>query len=347
MTAHPRGFASDNNSGAHPEILAAIAAANEGHVVAYGDDDYTAAARECFRQHFGETAEPFMVFNGSGANVLALEALARPYEAVICPATAHLNVDECGAPERIAGVKLLAVETADGKLTSDLAAERITRVGDQHASQPRVVSISQATELGTVYTPDEISALAELAHEHEMVLHVDGARLANAAAALDVPLRALTTDAGVDVFSFGGTKNGLLVGDAVVFLRPGLAQDFPFIRKQSMQLASKMRFLATQFEALLGGDLWHRNASHANAMAHRLADAISGIDRVQLAYPVQANGVFATLPGEAIQRLGDALPASLPFYVWDEVAGTIRLMCTWDTTEDDVDGLVAALAAAV
>jgi threonine aldolase len=347
VTAHPRGFASDNNSGAHPEVLEAIAAANEGHVVAYGDDDYTAAARGCFRKHFGETAEPFMVFNGTGANVLALEALARPYEAVICPATAHLNVDECGAPERIAGVKLLPVETADGKLTPDLVAERITRVGDQHASQPRVVSISEATELGSVYTPAEISALAELAHEHEMVLHVDGARLANAAAALDVPLRALTTDPGVDVFSFGGTKNGLLVGDAVVFLRPGLAEDFLFIRKQSMQLASKMRFLATQFEALLGGDLWHRNASHANAMAGRLADAISGIDGVQLAYPVQANGVFATLAPDAIRRLGDALPASLPFYVWDEVAGTIRLMCTWDTTEDDVDGLVAALTAAV
>jgi threonine aldolase len=347
VTAHPRGFASDNNSGAHPEILAAIAAANEGHVAAYGDDDYTATARGCFRQHFGETADPFMVFNGTGANVLALEALARSYEAVICPATAHLNVDECGAPERIIGVKLLAVETADGKLTPDLVAERITRVGDQHASQPRVVSISEATELGTVYTPDEIGALAELAHEHEMVLHVDGARLANAAAALDVPLRALTTDAGVDVFSFGGTKNGLLVGDAVVFLRPGLAEDFPFIRKQLMQLASKMRFLATQFDALLSGDLWHRNASHANAMAGRLADAISGIDRVELAYPVQANGVFATLPTDAIERLRDALPASLPFYVWDEIAGTIRLMCAWDTTEDDVDGLVAALAAAV
>jgi threonine aldolase len=347
VTAHPRGFASDNNSGAHPEVLAAIAAANEGHVVAYGDDDYTAAARGGFRQHFGEAAEPFMVFNGTAANVLALEALAHPYEAVICPATAHLNVDECGAPERIAGVKLLAVETADGKLTPDLVAERITRVGDQHASQPRVVSISEATELGTVYTPDEISALAEFAHEHEMVLHVDGARLANAAAALDVPLRALTSDAGVDVFSFGGTKNGLLVGDAVVFLRSGLAEDFPFIRKQSMQLASKMRFLAAQFEALLGGDLWRRNASHANAMARRLADAISGIDRVRLAHPVQANGVFATLPPEAIQRLGDALPASLPFYVWDEVAGTIRLMCTWDTTEDDVDGLASAVAAAI
>ena len=347
MTEHPRGFASDNNSGAHPEILAAIAAANDGHVVAYGDDDYTAVARQRFREHLGEQAEAFIVFNGTGANVLAIEALARPHEAVICPATAHLNVDECGAPERIAGVKLLSVETADGKLTPGLVADRITGVGDQHASQPRVVSVSQSTELGTVYTPEEIAALADLAHRHQMYLHVDGARLANAAAALDLPLRALTTDVGVDALSFGGTKNGLLLGDAIVFLRSELARDFLFIRKQSMQLASKMRFLAVQFDALLGGDLWHRNASHANAMARRLADAVSGIGGVELAYPVQANGVFVTLPGEAIGRLRDALPAALPFYVWDEAAGTIRLMCSWDTTEDDVDGLASAVAAAI
>jgi threonine aldolase len=347
VTEHPRGFASDNNSGAHPEIMAAIAAVNEGHVVAYGDDDYTAVATQRFREHFGDRAEAFMVFNGTGANVLSIEALARPHEAVICAATAHLNVDECGAPERIAGIKLLGVETVDGKLTPGLVAERITGVGDQHASQPRVVSISEATEVGTVYTPEEIGALADLAHRHEMYLHVDGARLANAAAALDLPLRALTTDSGVDVLSFGGTKNGLLLGDAVVFLRSELARDFLFIRKQSMQLASKMRFLAAQFDALLSGDLWHRNASHANAMARRLADAIAGIDGVELAYPVQANGVFATLPTEAIGRLRDALPAALPFYVWGEAAGTIRLMCSWDTTEDDVDGLAAAVAAAI
>jgi threonine aldolase len=347
VTEHPRGFASDNNSGAHPEILAAIATANDGHVVAYGDDDYTAVARQRFREHLGEQAEAFMVFNGTGANVLAIEALARPHEAVICPASAHLNVDECGAPERIAGVKLLGVETPDGKLTPGLVAARITGVGDQHASQPRVISVSQSTELGTVYTAEEIAALADLAHRHQMYLHVDGARLANAAAALDLPLRALTTDAGVDVLSFGGTKNGLLLGDAIVFLRSELARDFLFIRKQSMQLASKMRFLAVQFDALLGGDLWHRNAAHANAMARRLADAVSDLDRVELAYPVQANGVFATLPGEAIERLRDALPAALPFYVWDESAGTIRLMCSWDTTEDDVDGLASAIKAAV
>ncbi len=346
MTEHPRGFASDNNSGAHPEVLAAIAAANDGHVVAYGDDDYTAAAVQRLRDHFGDSVEAFLVFNGTGANVLALQALARPYEAVICPSTAHLNLDECGAPERIAGVKLLPVETPDGKLTPELIAERITGVGDQHASQPRIASISESTELGTVYTPEEIGALAELAHRHEMYLHVDGARLSNAAAALELPLRALTTDAGVDVLSFGGTKNGLLLGDAIVFLRPELARDFRFIRKQSMQLASKMRFLSAQFDALLGGDLWRRNAAHANAMARHLADAISAIDGVEIAYPVEANGVFVTLPAAAIDRLRSALPAALPFYVWDETTGTIRLMCSWDTAEEDVDGLAAALAAA-
>ena len=344
---HPRGFASDNNSGAHPEILEAVAAANEGHVVAYGDDDYTARARERFREHFGADAEPFLVFNGTGANVLSLQALTRPHEAVICPETAHLNVDECGAPERIAGVKLLLIRTPDGKLTPDLISERITRIGDQHASQPRVVSISNATELGTVYTPEGVAALAGLAHEHGLYLHVDGARLANAAASVDVPLRALTTDAGVDALSFGGTKNGLLLGDAVVFLRPELARDFLFVRKQSMQLASKMRFLAAQFDALLGSDLWLKNASHANTMARRLAEAIAAIDGVELAHPVESNGVFANLPSGAIDRLREALSAALPFYVWDEAAGTVRLMCSWDTSEDDVDGLASSLAEAL
>ncbi|MGH2964815.1 MAG: threonine aldolase family protein [Solirubrobacterales bacterium] len=344
---HPRGFASDNNSGAHPEVVAAIAAANEGHVVAYGDDDYTAATRDRFRHHFGERAEPFIVFNGSGANVAAIDALTRPYEGVICTEVAHMHVDECGAPERLAGAKLLAVPTEDGKLTpSDVRRWEEGR-GDEHRVQPRVVSITQATELGTVYTPDETRAIADTTHELGMYLHVDGARLANAAASLEAPLRALTTDLGVDVLSFGGTKNGLLLGDAVVFLRPELAEAFRFTRKQLGQLASKMRFLAVQFDALLGGDLWRANASHANAMARRLADAVSKLDGARIAYPVEANGVFLSIPAGAIERLRDALPASLPFYVWDEAAGTIRLMCSWDTTDDDVDGLATALAEAL
>jgi threonine aldolase len=344
---HPRGFASDNNSGAHPDVLAALAAANDGHVVAYGDDEYTAATRERFRRHFGDQAEPFLVFNGTGANVAAIDALTRPQEAVICTEVAHMHVDECGAPERLAGAKLLTVPTENGKLSAGDVRRWEDGRGDEHRVQPRVVSITQASELGTVYTLEETQAIADAAHELEMYLHLDGARLANAAASLDVPLRTLTTDAGVDAVSFGGTKNGLLLGDAVVFLRPGLAETFLYTRKQLGQLASKMRFISVQFDALLEGDLWRSNAAHANAMARRLADAVTGIDGADLAHPVEANGVFVTLPASAIGRLRDALPADLPFYVWDEAAGTIRLMCSWDTTEEDVDGIADALAGAL
>jgi threonine aldolase len=348
VNEHPRVFASDNFSGAHPEVLAALAEANDGHTPAYGDDPWTERARARFRHHFGDAARAFPVFNGSAANVLALDALTRPYEAVICAATAHLNVDECGAPERIAGVKLLTVETKNGKLTPEQIAPLDVRRGDQHASQPRAVSVSQASELGTVYSLDELHALADAAHERDMLLHVDGARLANAAAALDAPLRALSTDAGVDALSFGGTKNGLLLGEAVVFVRPELADRFEFVRKQGMQLASKMRFLSAQFEALLGeGDLWLRNASHANAMARRLRDATQAVEGVEIAHPVEANAVFARLPGPAIERLRSELPGENPFYVWDEETGECRWMCSWDTTPEDVDEFAAAVRAAV
>jgi threonine aldolase len=239
------------------------------------------------------------------------------------------------------------VPTDDGRLTPDDVRRWEEGRGDEHRVQPRVVSITQATELGTVYTPEETSAVAAAAHELGMFLHVDGARLANAAASLDLPLRALTTEPGVDILSFGGTKNGLLLGDAVVFLRPELAETFRFTRKQLGQLASKMRFLAVQFDALLREDLWQANASHANDMARRLAEAVSKLDGVRVAHPVEANGVFLTLPAQSIDRLREALPASLPFYVWDEDAGTIRLMCSWDTTEEDVDELATSLAEAL
>jgi threonine aldolase len=344
---HPRGFASDNNSGAHPEILEAIAGANDGHVVAYGDDDYTARARERFREHFGESAEAFPVFNGTGANVTSMDALTNPYEGVICTDVAHMNVDECGAPERIAQTKLMVVAHTQGKLTPADVTRWEAHRGDEHAVQPRVVSITQATELGTVYTVEETRAIADTAHELGMYLHVDGARLANAAVSLDASFREVTTDAGVDVVSFGGTKNGLVMGEAVVFLRPELAESFLFTRKQLGQLASKMRFIAVQFEALLTDDLWRRNASNANAMARRLADAITAIDGVELAYPLEANGVFANLPAPAIDRLREALPAAMPFYIWDEGAGTVRLMCSWDTTTEDIDRLAEALRAAM
>jgi threonine aldolase len=345
--APPRGFASDNNSGVHPEVLAAIAAANEGHVIAYGDDDYSAAARDRIREHFGESASAYFVFNGSGANVTAIDALTKPHEAVICTDVAHMNVDECGAPERIAGIKLLQVAGTGGKLTPADVSRWEAHRGDEHAVQARVVSITQATELGTVYTLEETRAIADAAHDLDMYLHVDGARIANAAVSLGASLREVTTDAGVDAVSFGGTKNGLLGGEAVVFTRPELGESFLYTRKQLGQLASKMRFIAAQFDALLTDDLWRRNADHANGMARRLADAITAIDGVELAQPVEANGVFATLPAPAIDRLREALPAAMPFYVWDEQSGTIRLMCSWDTTAEDIDELAAALDSAM
>jgi threonine aldolase len=337
-----RGFASDNSAGVLPEVLDAIAAANVEHAVAYGNDPWTARAEAAFRAHFGEQARAFIVFNGTGANVIGLRAMLRPYEAVVCAETAHLNVDECGAPELVGGIKLLPVATPDGKLTPELVRPRLVRFGDEHAVQPRVVSITQSTELGTVYSIDEVVALAELAHEEGLLLHVDGARLANAAAALGVPLRALTTEAGADAVSFGGTKNGLLAGEAVVLLRPALAEAMPYLRKQSMQLASKMRFLAAQFEALLTDDLWRRPAEHANAMAARLAAAVEGVGGVTITQPVQANAVFAVLPPEATRRLQE----SFYFYTWDEATGEVRWMCSWDTTPADVDAFAAAIAEA-
>jgi threonine aldolase len=341
------GFASDNFAPAHPDVLDAIARANEGHAPAYGDDEWTARTAELFKRHFGPDAGAHPVFNGSFANVLSLAATCEPWQAAICSEQAHLNVDECGAPERVAGVKLLTVPGEDGKLDPAAIEARIERVGDQHAVQPRLISISQATELGTVYRRDEVGALAELAHANDMLLHVDGARLANAAAFLDTSLAEITTEAGVDVLSFGGTKNGLLLGEAVVFMRPGLGEDFAFVRKQLGQLASKMRFVSVQLEALLDGDLWHRNAAHANSMARRLADSIGALDGLEIVRPVEANAVFAALPQAAIERVQAALPGDHPFYVWDAERGVIRLMCSWDTTAEDVDGFTAAAAAAL
>ncbi len=332
-----RMFASDNASGAHPAVLDAIRAANEGHAYAYGDDDWTRAAEAVVRRHLGDEARAFFVFNGTGANVTALAALMRPYEAVICPATAHINVDECGAPERFTGGKSIAVPTPDGKLTPEMVERAIFGVGVEHHSQPRVVSVSQSTEYGTVYGPAEIAALADVAHEHGMYLHVDGARISNAAAALGCSLREMVADAGVDVLSFGGTKNGMLFGEAVVFLRDGLGADFRFVRKQCAQLASKMRFIAAQFIALFGGDLWLENARHANEMARLLAEGMAAVPGVAITQPVEANEVFAILPREAIEPLAK----EFGFYVWDERAGEVRWVASWDTTPEDVAAFVA------
>ncbi|HEX2129233.1 MAG TPA: aminotransferase class I/II-fold pyridoxal phosphate-dependent enzyme [Solirubrobacterales bacterium] len=341
--AERRGFASDNHAGAHPEVLAALADASGGHVTAYGDDPFTAEAADLLRDHFGADAEPFFVFNGTAANVLALDAVTRPHEAVICAETAHMHVDECGAPERIAGVKLLTVPTEHGKLGPGQVGGWDTRRGDEHQSQPRVVSISQATELGTVYTIGEIRAIAEAAHERDMLLHVDGARLANAAASLDTGLAALTTDLGVDVVSFGGTKNGLVLGEAVVFTRPGLADHFRFVRKQGMQLGSKMRFIAAQFAALMRDDLWLRSARHANEMASVLAERVAGLDGVEIVHPVEASAVFARLEPAAIEKLLAAWPSHHPFYVWDEEESVVRWMCAWDTQPEDVEAFASAV----
>ncbi|HWF72157.1 MAG TPA: beta-eliminating lyase-related protein [Solirubrobacteraceae bacterium] len=336
-----RGFASDNQAGIHPAVLAAIAAANEGHASSYGHDGWTERVQARFREHFGPEAQAFPVFNGTGANVLSLRAACRPWEAAICTDTAHLNVDEGGAPEVIGGIKLLTVEGIDGKLTPELVSgAALARQGDEHQVQARVVSIAQSTELGTVYSIEETKALADAAHAHGLVLHVDGARLSNAAAALELPLRALTAEAGVDIVSFGGTKNGLLGAEAVVFLTPELAEGFLYLRKQSLQLASKMRFLAAQLDALLTDELFRELAAHANAMAARLAAAVVPLPGITITRRVEANAVFAILPPGAAERLQERFA----FYVWDERSGEVRWMCAWDTTAEDVDTFAAAVA---
>ena len=336
-----RGFASDNTATVHPRVLEAIAEANTGHSSSYGHDPYTQSVEARFAELLGEGTRTFFVFNGSAANVLCLRAACRPWEAAICADTAHLHTDEGGAPERIGGIKLLTVPTRDGKLTTDALEGLAGREIDEHSVHPRVLSITQSTELGTVYTLAEVRALAAFAHERGLLLHVDGARLANAAAALGGSLAELTTEAGVDLLSFGGTKNGMLAAEAVVVL-PGATETITgleYLRKQTLQLASKMRFLAAQFDALLTDELWRANAQHANAMAARLAAAVSAAPALQITRPVQANVVFATLPAAA----SAALQRRFAFYMWNEVIGEARWMCSWDTTEEDVDEFADAV----
>nr|WP_237740836.1 low specificity L-threonine aldolase [Arthrobacter crystallopoietes] len=334
-----RGFASDNYSGVHPEVLTALAHANGGHQVSYGEDEYTARLQELIQEHFGNQAQAFPVFNGTGANVLSLQSMLPRWGAVVCAATAHINVDENGAPERVGGLKLLPVPTEDGKLTPELIDREAWGWGDEHRAQPLAVSITQSTELGTLYSIDEVRAIADHVHGHGMKLHMDGARLANAAAALGVPLRDFTTEAGVDIVSFGGTKNGLLFGECVVVLNPDAATGLPYLRKMNMQLASKMRFISAQFVALLEDGLWLRSAAHANAMAARLRAAVDRIDGVVPTQPTQANAVFAALPSGAADRIRE----KFRFYDWDASRGEVRWMCSFDTTEDDVDAFVEVI----
>ncbi|HKG79721.1 MAG TPA: low specificity L-threonine aldolase [Pyrinomonadaceae bacterium] len=331
-----RSFASDNNAGIHPEMIEAIRAANDGHVLAYGGDPFTARAVKLFQKHFGRDISVNFVFGGTGANVLGLKAITKSYEAIICAETAHVNTDECGALGNFTGCALLAIPTPDGKLRAEQIKPLLHGIGVEHHVQPRVISVSQATEMGTVYTKKELKALADFAHDHNLLLHVDGARLANAAVSLKTSLKEITAGAGVDVLSFGGTKNGMMYGEAVIFFDKNLGADFKFIRKQGMQLPSKMRYISAQFEALLSRELWRRSAEHSNRMAQMLGSELSKIPRIQLTQPVEANGVFAVIPREYVPQL----QKKYFFYVWDEEISEVRLMASFDTGEDDVRDFV-------
>ncbi|GAA1594129.1 threonine aldolase family protein [Actinoplanes couchii] len=338
-----RGFASDNYSGVHPDILTAIADANHGHQSSYGADVYTERLGEVFRTHFGPDARAYPVLTGTGANVIALQALTARWGAVICADSGHVHTDEGGAPEKTGGLKLLPVPTVHGKLTVEAIRTQSWGFDDPHRARPQVVSLAQATELGTVYTPEEIRAICEYAHGHGMSVHMDGSRLANAAARLGVPLRALTTDAGVDVLSFGGTKNGMLLGEAVVLLDPALDPGIDRLRKTSMQLASKQRFVAAQFLALLENDLWLRNAAHANAMADLLSEGLRDLPEVTVIHPVQSNALFVRLPEKVLAGLHD----DFAFYDWGGTPGEARWMTSFDTTAEDVEAVLSLIRSAL
>ena len=334
-----RGFASDNNAGVHPDILRAMESVNSGHEIAYGDDQYTEAVLKKMKTIFGEDCEIFFVFIGTAANVLGLSAMTQSYHSIIATDTAHIHVDECGAPEKFTGCKMLTAHTPDGKLTVDLIKPHMHGFGFEHHAQPRVISITQSTEMGTVYTLEEIREIADYAHDHGLLLHMDGARISNAAVALNADFYEMSGKAGVDVLSFGGTKNGMMYGEAVVFFHKHLCEDFKYRRKQGMQLASKMRYMAAQFDAFLENDLWKKNAEHANKMALLLLEKVKKIKGVEITQAVQANAVFARIPGALIPEL----QKEFFFYVWDEETSEVRWMCSYDTTEKDIDRFTALL----
>jgi threonine aldolase len=338
-TINKRGFASDNNAGVHPEILKELNLINTGHVVGYGSDIYTEKAKQLFREQLGESVETYFVFTGTAANVLSLSGVTRPWNSVITAFSAHLEQDECGAPEKFTGCKVLTVDTPDGKIDVKSLEKHMHGFDFEHHSQPKVISITQATELGTVYTAGEIKKIADFAHYRGMVLHMDGARIANAAVFLNLPFKAFTTDAGVDILSFGGTKNGMMFGEAICFLTPGIADDFRYIRKQAMQLASKMRFISAQYIAYFRNDLWNRCALHSNKMAGILAQRLEQIDQIKITQPVQANGIFVIIPADVAAKVCK----NTFFYPWDEKTSEYRLMCSWDTTTEDIEDFISLL----
>jgi threonine aldolase len=335
-----RGFASDNNAGVHPDILKEIIESNEGHVLGYGSDPYTERASNLFKEHLGKDAEVFFVFTGTAANVLGLSGVTRSWNSVITAFTAHIEQDECGAPEKFMGCKVLTVDSDDGKIRIESLAKHMHGFDFEHHSQPKVISITQATEMGTVYSLPEIRSLANFAHDKGMLLHMDGARIANASVSLDLPFKSFTTDAGLDVLSFGGTKNGMMYGEAVCFLKPGLSGNFKYIRKQGMQLASKMRFISAQYLAYFRDDLWKKNAKHSNSMARLLAEKIESLDGIRITQKVQSNGVFAVIPRDVAEKVCK----KYFFYSWNEMTSEYRLMTSWDTTREDIEDFVNLLA---
>lgn len=334
-----RSFASDNNSGVHPLVMDAVIKANENHAVGYGDDPWTAAAVTKIKEIFGEKSSPFFVFNGTGANSVALQAVTRSFNSILCAETAHINVDECGAPGRMTGCAIVTIPTPDGKLTPELIKPHLHNFGVCHHSQPKVVYISQVTELGTVYTIEEVKAIADLLHAHNMYLHMDGARLANACAFLNCSMKQVTVDAGVDVLSFGGTKNGMMMGEAVVAFSPDIAENLMYFRKQSAQLASKLRYLSAQFIPYLENNLWLENAMRANLAATKLADIMKQYPQICFTQKIESNALFFTIPTEALRKLQE----EYFFYMWNEEQNEARLVTSWDTTGEDIAGFEESL----
>ena len=331
-----RGFASDNNAGVHPDIISEMLSVNQGHTLGYGSDVYTEKALELFKEHLGKECETFFVFTGTAANVLGLSAVTRSWNSIITASTAHLEQDECGAPEKFIGAKVLTVDTPDGKINCKLILKHLHGFDFEHHSQPRVISITQSTEMGTVYTVSEIREIADFAHSMNMLLHMDGARISNAAVSLDLPFRAFTTEAGVGILSFGGTKNGMMFGEAICFLKPDLALDFKYLRKQGMQLASKMRFISAQYIAFFRDDLWKDCAAHSNRKALLLAGKLKKFSKLKITQKVESNGIFIIIPDEVAKKVRE----HYFFYPWNEKISEYRLMTSWDTTDEDIEGFV-------